>query len=171
MIDFEVSMLGVLTQIYPATPQIGCLFHLSKNVFKHVQKLQQLYLNDQIFSYFPGGGGGLFSRGGAIDRGLLTGGLFSMGAIDRGAIDRGAIFHRGYWPGSYWHGGYIPGGDCPGGEWPVTIIMQSFYYVIIASCAGWKIWLLRIIGIFWYRKINGNKKELVYFIYGSIRCG
>ena len=44
-------MLGVLTQIYPATPQIGCLFHLSKNVFKHVQKLglQQLYLNDQLF--------------------------------------------------------------------------------------------------------------------------
>ena len=33
-------MLEVLTQIYPATPQIGCLFHLSKNVFKPVQKLQ-----------------------------------------------------------------------------------------------------------------------------------
>ena len=32
-------------------PQIGCLFHHSKNVFKHVQKLglQQLYLNDQLF--------------------------------------------------------------------------------------------------------------------------
>ena len=42
-------MLGVLTQIYPAAPQIGCLFHLSKNVFKHVLGLQQLYLNDQLF--------------------------------------------------------------------------------------------------------------------------
>ena len=44
-------MLGALTQIYPATPQIECLFHLSMNVFKHVQELgfQQVYLNDQLF--------------------------------------------------------------------------------------------------------------------------
>ena len=39
MRDFELSMLEALTQIYPATPQIGCLFHLSVKVFKHAQEL------------------------------------------------------------------------------------------------------------------------------------
>ena len=44
-------MLGALEQIYPQTPRIVCLFHLSKNVHKHVWDLylQQTYLNDQEF--------------------------------------------------------------------------------------------------------------------------
>ena len=37
MTDFESSMLSVLNQIYPRIPQVGCLFHLAKNVFRRVQ--------------------------------------------------------------------------------------------------------------------------------------
>ena len=42
-IDFEGGMIGALGH--------GCLFHLSKNIFKHVQQLglQQMYLNNDIF--------------------------------------------------------------------------------------------------------------------------
>ena len=51
MIDFEFSMLSALNQIYPGIPQVGCLFHLSKNVFRRVQDigLQQNYLTDPVF--------------------------------------------------------------------------------------------------------------------------
>ena len=30
-------MMGALDQVYPVVPQKGCLFHLSKNVYKRVQ--------------------------------------------------------------------------------------------------------------------------------------
>ena len=45
MTDFESSMLSALNQIYPGIPQVGCLFHLAKNVFRRVQDigLQQNY--------------------------------------------------------------------------------------------------------------------------------
>ena len=50
-IDFEAGMIGALGQVYPIFSVHGCLFHLSKNVFKHVLQLglQQMYLNDDIF--------------------------------------------------------------------------------------------------------------------------
>ena len=46
MTDFESSMLSALNQIYPGIRQVGCLFHLAKNVFRRVQDigLQQNYL-------------------------------------------------------------------------------------------------------------------------------
>ena len=51
MSDFESSMLSALSQIYPGTPQVGCLFHLAKNVFRRVQDigLQKNYLTDPLF--------------------------------------------------------------------------------------------------------------------------
>ena len=51
MIDFEQSMKGALDQVYPIVPQKGCLFHLSKNVYKRVQYegMSQLYMNDEEF--------------------------------------------------------------------------------------------------------------------------
>ena len=51
MTDFESSMLSALNQIYPGIPQVGCLFHLAKNVFRRVQDigLQQNYLTDPLF--------------------------------------------------------------------------------------------------------------------------
>ena len=51
MTDFELSILIVLNQIYPGIPQVGCLFHLAKNVFRRVPdiRLQQNYLTDQLF--------------------------------------------------------------------------------------------------------------------------
>ena len=36
MTDFESSMLSALNQIYPGIPQVGCLFHLGKKVFRRV---------------------------------------------------------------------------------------------------------------------------------------
>ena len=46
MTDFESSMPSALNQIYPGITQVGCLFHLAKNVFRRVQDigLQQNYL-------------------------------------------------------------------------------------------------------------------------------
>ena len=51
MIDFEQSMIGALDRVYPAVPQKGCLFHLSKNIYKrvHQEGLSQLYMNDDVF--------------------------------------------------------------------------------------------------------------------------
>ena len=51
MTDFELSMLSALNQICPGIPQVGCLFHLAKNVFRQVQAigLQQNYLTDPLF--------------------------------------------------------------------------------------------------------------------------
>ena len=37
MTDFESRMLSALNQIYPGIPQVLCLFHLEKNVVRHVQ--------------------------------------------------------------------------------------------------------------------------------------
>ena len=44
-------MLSALSQIYPGIPQVGCLFHLAKNVCRRVQDigLQQNYLTDPFF--------------------------------------------------------------------------------------------------------------------------
>ena len=44
--DFESSMLSALNKMYPCITQVGCLFHLTKNVFRRVQDigLQQNYL-------------------------------------------------------------------------------------------------------------------------------
>ena len=39
MTDFESSMLSALNQIYPGIPQVGCLFHLAKNIFRRVQDI------------------------------------------------------------------------------------------------------------------------------------
>ena len=51
MTDFESSMLSALNQTHPGIPQVGCLFHLEKNVFRYVQDigLQQNYLTDPLF--------------------------------------------------------------------------------------------------------------------------
>ena len=51
MNDFESSMLSALNQIYPGIPQVECLFHFAKNVFRRVQGngLQQNYLTDPLF--------------------------------------------------------------------------------------------------------------------------
>ena len=46
-----MSMIGAISNIYPLVPQGGCLFHLSKCVYRHVQQLglQEMYLNDINF--------------------------------------------------------------------------------------------------------------------------
>ena len=43
----SVSMIGAISNIYPLVPQRGCLFRLSKCVYRHVQQLglQDMYLN------------------------------------------------------------------------------------------------------------------------------
>ena len=49
-IDFERGMIGAILQVYPLCPIYGCLFHLSKNVYKQVQQLglQQMYQEDEL---------------------------------------------------------------------------------------------------------------------------
>ena len=44
-------MIGAIRQVYPLCPIYGCLFHLTKNVYKHVQELglQQMYKEDELF--------------------------------------------------------------------------------------------------------------------------
>ena len=51
MTGFESSILIALNQIYRSIPQVGCLFHLAKNVSRRVQdiRLQQNYLTDLLF--------------------------------------------------------------------------------------------------------------------------
>ena len=51
MTDFEQSMIGAIAQIYPLTLQTGCLFHLSKSIYRRVQELglSHQYLNDAEF--------------------------------------------------------------------------------------------------------------------------
>ena len=51
MIDFEASMLAAIGHIYRNSTNVGCLFHLSKNIFRHVQSLglQETYVNNQEF--------------------------------------------------------------------------------------------------------------------------
>ena len=43
--------MGALDQVYFIVPLKGCLFHLSKNVYKRVQDegMPQLYMNDEEF--------------------------------------------------------------------------------------------------------------------------
>ena len=44
-------MMGALDQVYPIVLQKGCLFHLSKNIYKRVQDegMSYLYINDEEF--------------------------------------------------------------------------------------------------------------------------
>ena len=51
MVDFEQAMIGATRNVYPLVPQKGCLFHLSKNIYRKVQDLglSQLYLDDEQF--------------------------------------------------------------------------------------------------------------------------
>ena len=51
MTDFESSMLSRLNQMYPGITQVGCLFHLAKDVFRTVQDigLQKNYLTNPLF--------------------------------------------------------------------------------------------------------------------------
>ena len=51
MTDFEQSMIGTIAQVYPLTPQKGCLFHLPKSIYHRVQELglSHQYLNDTLF--------------------------------------------------------------------------------------------------------------------------
>ena len=50
-IDFERAMIQDLGQVYPYSAAQGCLFHLSKKVFKRVKELgvQQRYVDDPVF--------------------------------------------------------------------------------------------------------------------------
>ena len=50
-VDFEVGAINAVRGEYPTWNVYGCLFHLSKNVYKKVQAngLAALYLNDQVF--------------------------------------------------------------------------------------------------------------------------
>ena len=49
--DFEIGAINAVRGEYPNSNVYGCLFHLSKNVYKKVQAngLAALYLNDQVF--------------------------------------------------------------------------------------------------------------------------
>lgn len=51
MTDFEQAMISALGQEYPLVPRSGCLFHLSKNVYRKVQELglSQRYVNNEDF--------------------------------------------------------------------------------------------------------------------------
>ena len=51
MIDFEQACIGAIPIVYPNTFVFGCLFHLSKSIFRHVQAngLQLQYSNDAVF--------------------------------------------------------------------------------------------------------------------------
>ena len=51
MIDFENSMVSACERIYPLVPKKGCLFHLTKNIYRKVQQsgLAQEYINNEQF--------------------------------------------------------------------------------------------------------------------------
>ena len=51
MTDFENGSIAALRATYPNVPLKGCLFHLSKNIYKRVQDagLAARYLNDNAF--------------------------------------------------------------------------------------------------------------------------
>ena len=44
-------MLAAIGNIYDNTRKVGCLFHITKNIYRHVQSigLQETYVNDQEF--------------------------------------------------------------------------------------------------------------------------
>ena len=50
-IDYERAAINATKVIYPNTNIYGCLFHLSKNIYRKVQEngLSNQYLNDQVF--------------------------------------------------------------------------------------------------------------------------
>ena len=50
-VDFDIGAINAVRGEYPKSNVYGCLFHLSKNVYKKVQAngLAELYLNDQVF--------------------------------------------------------------------------------------------------------------------------
>ena len=45
MIDYERACINAVRQVYPQTSLIGCLFHLCKSIYRHIQSqgLQPLY--------------------------------------------------------------------------------------------------------------------------------
>ena len=51
MIDFERACINAIAQVFPQATVFGCLFHLCKSVFRHVQSanLQEQYLVDDEF--------------------------------------------------------------------------------------------------------------------------
>ena len=51
MTDFKQSMVGAIAQVYPLALQKGCLFHLSKSIYRRMQELGVLhqYLDDVVF--------------------------------------------------------------------------------------------------------------------------
>ena len=51
MIDFEQGMIAAWEQVFPLAPIKGCLFHLSKSIYRKVQSegLAESYMNDEEF--------------------------------------------------------------------------------------------------------------------------
>ena len=51
-IDFEIAAINSTRTVFPNTNIYGCLFHLSKNVYRKVQEngLTNDYINNQVFS-------------------------------------------------------------------------------------------------------------------------
>ena len=51
MIDFENSMISACEKVYPLVPRRGCLFHLTKNIYRKVQEsgLAREYINNEQF--------------------------------------------------------------------------------------------------------------------------
>ena len=51
MIDFERACINAITEVFPQANVIGCLFHLCKSIYRHVQStgLQEQYLVDEVF--------------------------------------------------------------------------------------------------------------------------
>ena len=49
--DFQQGMIVALNQEHPSLPPKGCLFRLSKSIYRHVQELglSQSYMNDEQF--------------------------------------------------------------------------------------------------------------------------
>ena len=51
MVDYEQACINAVRQVYPQSSLVGCLFHLCKSVFRHVQSegLQQMYMENEVF--------------------------------------------------------------------------------------------------------------------------
>ena len=51
MVDFERACINAITVVFPQANVIGCLFHLCKSIYRHVQStgLQEQYLVDEVF--------------------------------------------------------------------------------------------------------------------------
>lgn len=50
--DYEMSVMRALEEVYPDTQQFGCLFHLHQNMIKHIaaEQMTDDYRNDPIFA-------------------------------------------------------------------------------------------------------------------------